>query len=334
VPIASEYMVKLDCDAHTLTFGANGVWWTVAYTNLPDQPLYPAFDVNVGQFTVTHIEPPKDEEGDFDILHPAHVYQRNIREWNIARTSVLNKVNIDKTNFLVLGDAGVGKSSFWNTVCSGLRGRMYLPVHANAQSEHVTRRLYRIPLLDPNDEEIRATGYDCWGWVPSYMSQIMHILAGKIKENDHWETVPNLNGPNMLFKDEIHCVMLMISYTQRGDVAHACEIINLCRSLEIPVKVILTRCDLADGMKSNLSNFFQNRRLREEQVKLAQQLRIDTIHVLPVTSMNRQNEAPLSDQIMSRSFSICMKAFLSCLYATSDFIEKVARINGIRYNFK
>jgi hypothetical protein len=37
--------VRLDCDAHTLTFGINGAWLPVAYTDLPNVELFPAFDV-------------------------------------------------------------------------------------------------------------------------------------------------------------------------------------------------------------------------------------------------------------------------------------------------
>jgi hypothetical protein len=61
------------------------------------------------------------------------------------------------------------------------------------------------------------------------------------------------------------------------------------------MKVILIRCDLFNSMKSNLFNFFQNSCLQEKQVKLAQQLKIDTIYVLSVTSINRQNKTLLSN---------------------------------------
>jgi hypothetical protein len=39
--------VRLDCDAHTLTFGVNGVWLPPAWTDLPAVELFPAFDVDV-----------------------------------------------------------------------------------------------------------------------------------------------------------------------------------------------------------------------------------------------------------------------------------------------
>jgi hypothetical protein len=37
--------VRLDCDAHTLTFGVNGVWLPPAWIDLPAVELFPAFDV-------------------------------------------------------------------------------------------------------------------------------------------------------------------------------------------------------------------------------------------------------------------------------------------------
>jgi hypothetical protein len=97
--------------------------------------------------------------------------------------------------------------------------------------------------------------------------------------------------------------------------------------------VILIKCDLFNSIKLNLFNFFQNNCLQEEQAKLAQQLKINIIYILLITSINRQNETLLSNQIISKSFNICIKAFLSCLYVISDFFKKVTCINGIQYNF-
>eukprot|EP00008_Paramoeba_atlantica_P005811 CAMPEP_0201479366 /NCGR_PEP_ID=MMETSP0151_2-20130828/4064_1 /ASSEMBLY_ACC=CAM_ASM_000257 /TAXON_ID=200890 /ORGANISM="Paramoeba atlantica, Strain 621/1 / CCAP 1560/9" /LENGTH=451 /DNA_ID=CAMNT_0047860821 /DNA_START=85 /DNA_END=1440 /DNA_ORIENTATION=- len=331
VPITSEFMVRLDCDAHTLSFGANGVWWPVAYTNLPEVPLYPSFEVHTGAFTVTRVE---NDIQEGDTLHPEQVYRDQIRGWQVAPPPVRLRVKVEQAKLLVLGDAGVGKSSFWGTLCSGVRNRTYLPVKPSPQSEHGTRQLLGIPIYGPDDHEIRARGHDCWGWVPQYLGQIPLMLAGRYQEKDRWDMMPNINqGRVVQFKDEMHGIILMISFSQRHDVEHARQIIDSCRLSEVPVTVLMTKCDLADDVKSDLSNFFESRRLQTAQGELAQSLGIDSFHIHLVTAMNRQPPAAaLSERVKSRARSICMKAFQACLYATSDFVEAVD-LRGLRTNF-
>ena len=330
--IGSEYMVRLDCDNHTLTFGANGVWWPTAYSQLPAVPLSPCFEVHTGAFTVTHTVPPM--EG--DVLHAEEVYRNEIVNWQVAPPAVRLRLHLSTAKILILGDPGEGKSSYWNTLATGLRNRPYHPVDPSPQAEHGTRHLVRVPLYGPDNHEINALGLDCWGWVPQYPVQIPLILAGRIRENDSWDLVPNINaGPARLFNEEIHGVFLMISYNRRGDVEHARQIIDLCRPSKVPVQVLLTRCDLADDVKPDLSNFFDSGRLQTEQGKLAHSLGIDSINIHLVTSMNRQPPSPaLSEAVKSRARSICMKAFLACLYSVSDFAEKVDRVPGIRSNLQ
>jgi hypothetical protein len=37
--------VRLDCDAHTLTFAVNGAWLPYAWDDLPAVELFPAFEI-------------------------------------------------------------------------------------------------------------------------------------------------------------------------------------------------------------------------------------------------------------------------------------------------
>eukprot|EP00009_Paramoeba_aestuarina_P008248 CAMPEP_0201523658 /NCGR_PEP_ID=MMETSP0161_2-20130828/20698_1 /ASSEMBLY_ACC=CAM_ASM_000251 /TAXON_ID=180227 /ORGANISM="Neoparamoeba aestuarina, Strain SoJaBio B1-5/56/2" /LENGTH=449 /DNA_ID=CAMNT_0047922843 /DNA_START=105 /DNA_END=1454 /DNA_ORIENTATION=+ len=333
VPLTSEFMVRLDCDAHTLTFGANGTWWPVAYTNLPAVPLYPSFDVHTGPyFTVTHMP---DDAVEADALLPEQVYRDQILAWQVAPPPVCLRVHVDQARLLVLGDAGVGKSSFWNTLSSGVRNRPYAPVRPSPQAEHGTRQLQRVPILGPDNHEIRAAGFDCWGWTPNYTAQIQYLVAGRVAENAPWDTVPHMNqGPAILFRNEMHGVLLMISYTGRQDIDHARQIIDLCRPSQVPVNVLLTKCDMAEGVKSDLTNFFECRQLQVAQQQLARDLGIDSEHIHLVTAKNRSNSPKLADGVKSRAMAICMKAFMDCLYSTSDFVEYVNNVAGVRGNFE
>lgn len=219
-------------------------------------------------------------------VQPPAVYRQEIEQWTAHGNdaALQARVPLRKARTLLLGERGTAKSSFINTVLSGMLGQsewcfflqrvlIFFSLQGVVDAvvepigQHVTRTVMAYQVRRVNGLPCPVDIADMWGWRQNYILDVRAVVRGKVDwtNGTSWEAADlealENNGVVPTLDDEVHTVFMTLAYGDRHHAdtrAHMRDTITYLRDRSIPVVVLLTKCDEADSLRqSDLSDFLR-----------------------------------------------------------------------------
>lgn len=228
--------------------------------------------------------------------------------WNAELAGkLLNEIRIlgtrAKSNILIVGPVGAGKSSFINSIISIAKGRKYSMAGTGNSERSWTLNLNRYTegaLLQ------QYSFFDCMGIEPNtgsgfHVDDVTFLIKGHIKEGYNFNPASPITVRSAEYRDsptiehEMHCVVYVMNARTIYDgipPAYTQQIKQLQAHLQrehVPRVVVLTKVDeLCSEVNSDITNLFKSVKV-EEAVKLASEVfGIGRANIHPVK--NYENE--------------------------------------------
>ncbi|XP_039590612.1 interferon-induced protein 44-like [Polypterus senegalus] len=244
-------------------------------------------------------------------------------------------VTVDKPRILLVGQIGVGKSSFFNSVNSIFRGHVMLQATSGYGDTSVSKRYRTYPVQDgKGGKSLPYVLSDTMGLENGdgegiHVDDIISVIKGHVP--DLYEFSPKAPitphdsryRENPCLADKVHCVV----YVLQADNIHIfkksllqkfAKIRSEVNSIGIPQLVLLTKVDEAcTKVKKDLTKLYRSRYLYEKVIQLGKTLGAPVSSISLVKSYSSETELSLNVDIL------ILKALQQMLRATDACLDDV-----------
>ncbi len=261
----------------------------------------------------------------------------------IGSTAAARALTLPTVNVGIVGEPGTGKSSLVNCILSGLAGVERNLAEVRPSGGSVTRRVWPYELAVTQQGKVVSL-WDLWGRVGNYVDDAKFFVAGRLLPGAGFEDQLNeqhrLVRRNPKFADEMHCVLVAISYATHDAAVYpavtqqAKQLINdVLRPRNVPFLVLITQCDecKTGGPSADLVDLQSCDKLNAARRRVMQALGVEERQVLLVSTESGRTSPPTA-ALIANARALCLDVLTKALRAAGDLVDNVAAQRVARSN--
>ncbi|XP_065936891.1 interferon-induced protein 44 isoform X2 [Magallana gigas] len=266
---------------------------------------------------------------------------RDSTEWNnkgfqelkefIATYEPFAEMKIPEVNILLIGQAGAGKSSLFNTFNSIFKGGISSRACSGSAEKGITQKFDKLRIRDPSTKKyLRFRICDTCGVkdrINIKNEDIGFIMDGNLPNHytfDH-ETGASIKSPGFVkeptMRDKIHVVVFILdgsnlNFLSYDVVKKLQEIKSLAIDRGVSPLVFLTKIDeICELVRDDVSKVYNSKIVEDAVNKAADLFAIPRLHVLPVKNYEKESELLTCINILA------LTALRKSLMFADDFLE-------------
>ncbi|XP_062579542.1 interferon-induced protein 44-like [Saccostrea cucullata] len=251
--------------------------------------------------------------------------------------------DISHVNILLSGRISSGKSSFFNTIDSVIKGRLSLRSRAGCASSSLTKSLdvYKVKRKGTS-KSFNFRMIDCRGLEEDQSlnsRDVEAILDGHVMDGYVFNQSTPITKDNAKFRkdptlaDRVHCVIFVVDGSNPPEITMSQHVEKQVKELQemmnrrkIPQLILLTKVDTMATVKEDLSKVFHSKSVLEMRDKVAMSFGLPAYTVLPM--QNLANSRTVSKEIKI----LTLYNLRQILQAADDFLENhEEEISGDKY---
>lgn len=212
------------------------------------------------------------------------------------------------TNILLMGPVGVGKSSFFNTINSIFRGKIFNTARSGSSEHSLTTKFRRYPIIsNSSNKPLRFCLCDAMGLEQNHLmdkGNMRCLLNGQIEDKfllDPSRSVsPDTPGVKRQpeLKDHMHCVAIVIDASTvdavdaiKDTIQNIKEMQTVMNSIDVPQVVILTNVDkVCKQTKLDASNALKSKLIAQTVGKVSEMFGLPQHSIFPVKNYEKELE--------------------------------------------
>ncbi|KAK3590759.1 hypothetical protein CHS0354_017273 [Potamilus streckersoni] len=243
-----------------------------------------------------------------------------IEDYVPVRDVVGSEVMFPKVNILFIGPVGAGKSSFFNTVNSVFRGKVFNQARSGSGVNSITTKFIKYPVLSSiTKQPLNFRLCDTRGLeakFPMSKENLKLLLEGHLPNRFQLEPSGSVSSdtpgfikyPNL--DDHIHCVAFFIDATQVEAMSDLIpdvlqnlkDLQTVMNAMEIPQLVLLTKVDsVCKHVQEDISNIFRSPTVEHCVSKVAEILGLPRYAILPMKNIENEAELNMKLSILTMS---------------------------------
>ncbi|KAL3867703.1 hypothetical protein ACJMK2_040570 [Sinanodonta woodiana] len=241
-----------------------------------------------------------------------------IEDYVPMRDVVGSEVRFPQVNILFIGPVGSGKSSFFNTVNSVFRGKVFNQARSGSGINSITTKFIKYPVLSSiTKQPLNFRLCDTRGLeakLPMSKENLKLLLEGHLPNRFQLEPSGSISSdtpgfikyPNL--EDQIHCVVFFIDATQveampdliPDVLQNLKDLQTVMNMIEIPQLVLLTKVDsVCKHVQTDISNVFRSPTVEHCVSKVAENLGLPRYAVLPMKNLENEVELNINVSILA-----------------------------------
>ncbi|XP_067252972.1 interferon-induced protein 44-like [Chanodichthys erythropterus] len=292
------------------------------------------------------------ELSDFEVYKVEHILQVKEKPWrNVLwtadqRAELIEKIrnqkplitSVSRSQILMIGPVGAGKSSFFNSINSIFMGHMTSKAMPGSAGTSLTTQFRTYPVKDGREgkplpfvlcdtmglEEQSGAGLD--------IEDISSILQGHVPDRYKFNPITpfqpdeqKASKPASL-QEKIHCVVYMIDATKISLMSYKLEgklaaIRRKVNSLGIPQMVLMTKVDKACSLvEEDLQSLYVSSYIKTKVQEVSSRLGVPVSCVLPVKNYSQELELELNCDVL------LLTALQQMLNFADDYLDEVCPV--------
>ncbi|XP_053395400.1 interferon-induced protein 44-like [Mercenaria mercenaria] len=218
------------------------------------------------------------------------------------------EVHFPRANVLLMGPIGVGKSSFFNTINSIFRGKIFNIARSGSSEHSLTTKFRRYPVISSSsNKEMGFCLCDAMGLEPNHLmvkENMKYLLEGHIQDkfllDPSGSVSPDIPGfkKRPLLEDQIHCVAIVLDASTvdaadaiKDTIQNIKEMQTVMNSMDVPQVVILTCIDkVCKQTKIDASNALKSKLIDRTVGKVSEMLGLPQHNIFPVKNYEKECE--------------------------------------------
>lgn len=235
----------------------------------------------------------------------------------------LEKSDVNTLRILLHGPVGAGKSSFFNSLDSALKGRITgrAPTDSMAGLSFTLKpNIYKLKMEETTlpIELIDTRGMENEAGIGMKIDDIIRILQGHF---DNESDQPKNAVKNKPLKDKIHCLVSVLPANNISimgdDVIIQMRNIRLkARDFGIPQAMIVTKVDEAcPEVLKNIRNIYSSRKIKDKLEKCCQRLGVPMSYIYPVKNYHAEQTTNTEMDIL------ILQGMLNIVNFAKDYVD-------------
>ncbi|XP_060578681.1 interferon-induced protein 44-like isoform X2 [Ruditapes philippinarum] len=263
------------------------------------KPLQPIFEnAAVKQFMLS-MEEEKTRES----------LKQDIENYRPIHDFLSSDTRFPRVNILLMGPIGVGKSSFFNTINSIFRGKIFGVARSGSSEHSLTTKFRQYPVISKSNSN-KEMGFricDTMGLEPNHLMEkdnMRYILNGHIEDkfllDPSRAVAPNTPGflKQPKLEDQIHCTAIVLDASTvdaadaiKDTIQNIKDMQTVMNSLDVPQVVILTCIDkVCKQTKIDPSNALKSKLIDKTVAKVSEMLGLPQNCIFPVKNYEKECE--------------------------------------------
>nr|XP_055061936.1 interferon-induced protein 44-like [Misgurnus anguillicaudatus] len=235
----------------------------------------------------------------------------------------LGNSDVNTLRILLHGPVGAGKSSFFNSVDSALKGRITGRARADSMagtSFTMKPKIYKLKMEETTlpIELIDTRGMENESGIGMKIDDIVRILQGHFENESDQPKNAEKNKP---LKDKIHCLVSVLPANNISimgdDVIIQMRNIRLkARDFGIPQAMIVTKVDEAcPEVQKNIKNIYSSRKIKQKMEECCQRLGVPMSYIYPVKNYHEEQTTNTEMDIL------ILQAMLNIVNFAKDYVD-------------